>query len=63
LPPRVLSAAPAAPAAAASIAPTAAQWEQLMSLLRDQHAKQLAELRGIAASLGTSVSFSLFLGF
>jgi hypothetical protein len=56
-------AAPVAPsasvgdAAAAPIAPTAAQWEQLMSLLRDQHAEQLAELRGIARSLRPCVSF------
>ena len=56
-------AAPSAPAAPTQIAPTAAQWEQLMSLLRDQHAEQLAELRGIAASLRTSVSFPLVLSF
>jgi hypothetical protein len=50
---------PAAPVAPI-VAPSQASWDQLLSLLRDQHSEQLAELRGIAASLRASVSFSGF---
>ena len=51
---------PAAPVAPIVVAPSQASWDQLLSLLRDQHSEQLAELRGIAASLRASVSFSGF---